>query len=300
MQQTRPYSVALLGNWRQQHTQAANHRLGYDQGVFGGVIVTDDFLNTLNLQGPEHTSLVGTVTAIYDIGCFIGAVVASWLGEKLGRKKTILVGTTVMTIGAIVQISAYSVAQMIAGRIIAGIGNGINTATAPVWQSETSQIKWRGKLVVIEMILNIAGFSLSNWITFAFSYVSGPASWRFPLAFQLIFIIVLFATVPWLPESPRWLIAHGQEDEAFQIIADLESKEVDDPFVLTQHKEIVFAVQYERKNHVGWMDLLRGRTGPQGGTCTIRRLLLGAGTQAMQQLSGKVFYVIIFVFLHHF
>ena len=52
----------------------------------------------------------------------------------------------------------------------------------------------------------------------------------------------------------------------------------------------MYAVEYERKNGVGWMDLLRGRTGTQGGTCTIRRLLLGAGTQAMQQVSESMFY----------
>lgn len=274
---------------------------GYDQGVFGGVIVTQDFLDTLGLNGPGATSTIGTVTAIYDIGCFFGAVIAIWLGEKLGRRKTVLVGTSIMTVGAILQISSYSVAQMIVGRIIAGIGNGINTATAPVWQSETSQIKWRGKLVVIEMILNIAGFSLSNWMTYGLSFANGPVSWRFPLAFQLVFMIILFATTPWLPESPRWLIAHGQEDEAFQILADLEDKDINDAWILTQHKEIVYAVEYERKNAVGWGDLLRGRV--QGGTCTIRRLLLGAGTQgecalynfqletyiflkAMQQLAG--------------
>lgn len=70
---------------------------GYDQGVFGktvrlltatwgfvdlksnagGVIVTPDFLDTLNLSGPEHTSLLGTVTALYDVGCFFGAVYVS-------------------------------------------------------------------------------------------------------------------------------------------------------------------------------------------------------------------------------
>lgn len=68
---------------------------------------------------------------------------------------------------------------------------------------ETSAIKWRGKLVVIELILNIAGFSLSNWVTYGFSFVSGGVAWRFPLAFQFLFIIILFSTVPWLPESPR-------------------------------------------------------------------------------------------------
>jgi hypothetical protein len=82
----------------------------------------------------------------------------------------------------------------------------------------------------------------------------------------------------------RWLIAHEYEDEAFQILADLENKSTDDPFVITQHKEIVYTVQYEQAHAVKWRDLLRGRTGDKGGTKTIRRLLLGAGTQAMQQV----------------
>lgn len=54
--------------------------------AIGGVIVTQDFLDTLNLSGPEHTSLLGTVTALYDVGCFFGAVAAFSIGERLGRK----------------------------------------------------------------------------------------------------------------------------------------------------------------------------------------------------------------------
>ena len=136
--------------------------------------MTDDFLDTLGIRG--DTNLISTITAIYDIGCFVGAIAAMWIGERLGRRKTVLVGTTIMTVGAILQIASYSVAQMFVGRIVAGIGNGINTATAPVWQTETSQVKWRGKLVVIELILNIAGFSLSNWVTYGYDLSSSLPS----------------------------------------------------------------------------------------------------------------------------
>ncbi|KAL8962994.1 MAG: hypothetical protein Q9193_000696 [Seirophora villosa] len=257
----------------------------------GGVVVTQDYLDTLELNGEGRTSLLGTVTAIYDVGCFFGAIAAFSLGEILGRKKTILLGTTIMSIGAILQITAFGVPQMIVGRIIAGIGNGLNTATAPVWQAETSKAAWRGKLVVVEMILNIAGFSLSNWVTYGFSFVGGGISWRMPLVLQFIFIVMLFATVPWLPESPRWLIAHGYIEQAEQIIADLEATTVDDPWVVTESKEIQWAANFERENGLSWMQLLKGKTGT-GNTCTVRRLLLGAGTQAMQQLAGIVSYLL--------
>ena len=65
---------------------------------------------------------------------------------------------------------------------------------------------------------------------------------RLPLAFQFLFIFILYATVPWLPESPRWLMAHGQVEEAEQIIADLENTAIDDPWVITESKEIQYAV----------------------------------------------------------
>lgn len=83
------------------------------------------------------------------------------------------------------------------------IGNGINTACAPIWQSETSQSRWRGRLVTFEMMMNIAGYATVNWINYGLSFVGGAIAWRLPIALQAIFLIVLWSTVPWLPESPR-------------------------------------------------------------------------------------------------
>lgn len=78
------------------------------------MIVTPDFLDQLQLNG--KASLLSTVTAIYDIGCFFGAISVCVIGEPLGRKKTILLGTTIMSIGAIIQTASYGVPEMIVGR----------------------------------------------------------------------------------------------------------------------------------------------------------------------------------------
>lgn len=82
--------------------------------------MTQDFLEVHDLVGPSKTKILSTVTAIYDIGCFFGAIIAFTWGERLGRKKAILLGTLIMAIGTIIKASSYSLAQMFVGRIILG------------------------------------------------------------------------------------------------------------------------------------------------------------------------------------
>ncbi|KAK0452930.1 general substrate transporter [Desarmillaria tabescens] len=275
---------------------------GYDQGVFGGIIVTDDFLKQM---GYPDSSLQGTIVSLYDTGCFIGAMSSFVIGERFERKKMLMFGVIVMSVGAIIQTSSYNVPTIIVSRIITGIGNGINTATAPVWQSETTKPSLRGKVVVLGMMygitfisscthehgitslpsMNIAGYAISNWMTFGLSYVGGNISWRFPLAFQLVFSVIMLCTVPWLPESPRWLLAHGREAEGVLILIVLEGEHVKstDTTIVTQKAEILEAVRIERETSPSLSDLLHGRTGETG---MVKRMCLGAGTQWMQQLSG--------------
>lgn len=88
--------------------------------VAGGVVITKNFLETHDLVGPTKTKELSTVTAIYDVGCFFGAVFAFTIGERIGRKNAILLGTTVMAVGAILQTTSFSLAQMFVGRIILG------------------------------------------------------------------------------------------------------------------------------------------------------------------------------------
>lgn len=105
------------------------------------------------------------MTSIYNIGCFLGAMSTIWTGDILGRPRQILLGSTVIAIGAIIQTCSWTVASMMVGRIVAGLGTGMNTATAGVWQAETSKMNSRGKLVIIQMGNNQAQPHQSTWLT---------------------------------------------------------------------------------------------------------------------------------------
>ncbi|KMQ48822.1 Sugar/inositol transporter [Trichophyton rubrum] len=268
---------------------------GYDQGVFGNVLIGEDFLQTM---GYPSTNLQGTMTSVYNIGCFVGAMSTVWTGDYFGRPRQIIVGSTIIAIGGIIQASAYGVPQMMVGRVVAGLGTGMNTSTAGVWQSETSKMSSRGKLVIIQMANCIMGFSASNWLTLGFSFAKGSVTWRFPLAFQVFFTLCIYAMCPFLPDSPRLLIRKGEYSEALEVLAALEGNGAtsNSHSVKTQFNVIKDVLDRENLNSYTWFKLLMGK-GPPG---VLRRMILGAWMQAMNQISGinVTSYYMSYVFIH--
>lgn len=110
---------------------------GYDQGVMSGIISAPAFADMFP-ETRDNPTMQGLVTAIYEIGCLIGAMFILWAADMLGRRKAMIIGAIIMIIGAIVQVTCFkntnTLAQFIAGRVITGVGNGINTSTIPTYQ----------------------------------------------------------------------------------------------------------------------------------------------------------------------
>jgi sugar porter (SP) family MFS transporter len=253
---------------------------GFDQGVFGGILGNMMFLSTFNNPSP---TIQGQIVSTFDIGCILGALMTIFVGDILGRRKTIALGCIFVIIGGTVQSSSYDIAQMIVGRIVAGLGVGMNSAAVPIWQSETCKPEHRGKLIALQLVLVIGGIMLTNWINLGFTYVQdNDVSWRFPIAFQTFFALLAILLVACMPESPRWLCMKGRHEEAQTIIARLQAKHRDDESVTEALQLIVAMVTHEQElAKVGWRE-----TFSNGEQQTFRRVALGAGTSIMQQMGG--------------
>lgn len=94
---------------------------GYDQGVMGGVIVSDIFLAQM---GHPSSLMQGTITSLYDVGAVFGALAAAFAAEPLGRKKTLCLGAAVLAIGTIIMGTSFERIQFMVARVITGIGIG--------------------------------------------------------------------------------------------------------------------------------------------------------------------------------
>lgn len=126
------------------------------------------------------------------------------------------------------------------------------------------------------------------WVDYGMSYVKSEAQFRFPLALQIAFSIVTFIGIIVLPESPRWLLAHDQHEEARHILWALEpnAKEISEstPSIDKEMAEIQHAIAEEQLAAQGTNSRLAlFKNGPQR---FLHRTLLGIGGQFMQQLSG--------------
>ena len=80
-------------------------------------------------ESKARSTYQGIAVAAYNLGCFLGAVFTIFVGNPLGRRRTIFYGSIIMTIGALLQCTSYDLPQFIIGRIVTGWGNGMNTST---------------------------------------------------------------------------------------------------------------------------------------------------------------------------
>ncbi|CAK7231613.1 hypothetical protein SCUCBS95973_007976 [Sporothrix curviconia] len=262
---------------------------GYDQGVMGGILTLPIFLDQFPIINPDsvggaessrRSTYQGIAVASYNLGCFLGSIIAIFISNPLGRKRMIMLGTAVMVVGAALQSSAFTIEHFIIGRIITGLGNGANTSTVPTWQSEISRSHKRGKLVMVEGALITCGIMISYWIDLGLSFAPSSVAWRFPLAFQIVFCLFILSFIPFLPESPRWLILQGREDEAREVLAALSDLDVNDHSVHNEFAEIKDTVLEMTKGSFASLFDTKGRDR------NLHRTVLAYTNQVFQQISG--------------
>lgn len=218
---------------------------------------------------------LGTVAALLTIGCLIGALFTGNFTEKYGRKNVMIVSAVLYIISAAGCAIAGSSIMLIVFRVLSGLAVGATSVVAPMYISEIAPAKKRGRLVSFNQFAITIGIVLA----YIFDYLLvglGADNWRYMLAVPAVFgTIYLIFLILKFPESPRWLLAHGQKEEAVKVLASLGGQQlVDDEL-----PEMELALKAEaKKEKMSVGELFRGKTG--------KIVLIGTLIAAFQQITG--------------
>lgn len=246
---------------------------GYDTGVINGALPYMSESDQLNLNSFTQ----GLVTSALLFGAAFGAVIGGRLADYNGRRKTILYLAILFFVSTIGCTISPNAAIMILCRFLLGLAVGGASVTVPTYLAEMSPAESRGKMVTQNELMIVTG----QLLAFTFNAIIGnmlgenPHVWRYMLPIAAIPAVFLFFGMLRVPESPRWLVSKGKNNEALTVLQKIrESKRAK-----SELQEIESAYEKEAKmEKATFKDLT---------TPWVRRVVfLGIGIAVVQQITG--------------
>jgi MFS family permease len=205
----------------------------------------------MSYPDPSH---IGLITTIIFVGGFIGSFPASPVADRYGRKAGMYIGSFFTLIGTIIQTTAFGYAQFMVGRCLLGVGISFTCIAGPSMVAELAHPRQRGTVLGFFNTFWYVGAIVAAWGSFGSGHMNNSWCWRIPSLIQGVAPCFLIAMLPFMPESPRWLLAKGKTEEARQVLAEYHANgTLDDELVLYEIEEIHTALAIEsRYAEVGW------------------------------------------------
>ena len=238
---------------------------GFDTAVISGTI---NFIQTY--FGLSEAGLGWTVSSLL-FGCIAGVFLAGNAGDRFGRKKMLMVAAMLFFVSAAGSASAQTLAFFIVARLLGGLAVGIASILSPMYIAELAPAKYRGSLVSLNQLAIVIGILVaffSNYMLVG----TGQNNWRWMLLVMAAPAILLFFSLFLVPESPRWLVARHQNDEALKVLLKT-SGELSAP---TELKEIQQTLQSQEES--SYSELLSPKIRPL--------LFIGIILAVFQQITG--------------
>lgn len=217
---------------------------GYNQGMFGQILSMHSFGETIAYESISNTTTRGLLTAILELGAWVGSLANGYVADKLGRKISVDIAVVIFCAGVIVQACAKNKDYILGGRFVTGIGVGALSMLVPLYNAELAPPEIRGGMVVLQQLSITFGIMVSYWIGYGTNYIGGTgegqsdAAWLIPICIQIAPAVLLAVGMLFMPQSPRWLMNQGRNEECLNTIAKLRGLPADSEIVSLEYLEI--------------------------------------------------------------
>lgn len=182
---------------------------GYDMGIIAAAAIF--VKRTFALS----TLMEELVVSIVLIGAMIGAIVGGAIADRIGRRATLVWAGGIFIAGSLLAPLSANVFVLIVARAIIGIGIGFTSVTAPVYVSELAPPQSRGMLIGLYQFALTVGIALANLVGY---WLAAQQAWRLMFGIAVVPTVFFLGVILTVPESPRWLFAHGRPKEAAAVL----------------------------------------------------------------------------------
>jgi len=271
---------------------------GYDSGYINGCLNSKVFIHIV--EGPQVDALASSrqslIVSILSAGTFFGAILGGDVAEMIGRKWTVIMGCLIYGIGVVIQMitgPGHGLGPIVAGRLIAGLGVGFESAIVILYMSEICPRKVRGALVAGYQFCITIGILLASCVVYATQNRPDTSSYRIPIGIQFAWALILGIGLMFLPDSPRYFVKRGNIEAARRALSILRGQPIESEYIQAEVSEIIANEEYERQlipatSWFGsWMNCFKG--GLTNQKSNLRRTILGTSMQMMQQWTGVNF-----------
>ena len=259
---------------------------GYDFVVIGGA--KPFYEPFFNLVTPTQKGW-GTSSAI--VGCIIGTIICVLLSDKLGRKRLLIFSGFLFGLSAVGTALAGSFFAFNAYRLIGGIAMGAALNLSPMYIAEIAPAEKRGILVTINQLMIMIGILAAQIVNLLISKLdteliaspttqmirdswNGQLGWRWMFGAEAVPALLFFALMFLVPESVRWLVKNGQENQAYRILSRMGGEK----FAEKEVRDIKLTISRENLARVNFRELL--------GKKVLKLIGLGVFLAFLQQWSG--------------
>jgi len=164
----------------------------------------------------------GWTVAVVLIGCMFGAGLAGPVSDRVGRRRFMLVSAVLFLVSAVGCSLPRTITEFMVFRFVGGLGIGSAAVLSPLYIAEVAPARVRGALVSVNQLAIVTGILLAYFVNWIFAG-AGPANWRWMYAMGALPSVVFFLLLLGVPESPRWLVKNGREEEARTVLTRADS-----------------------------------------------------------------------------
>ena len=244
-------------------TGVAGFLFGYDNAVISGAVLF------IKQEFSLSSTLQEFMVSVHLLGAIVSASFGGVLADRFGRKRTLLLAALMLAMASLSTALATGTLSLMVSRFLVGAGMSVVAITAPLCTAELATKSKRGGLVARY------GFGLTIGILAAYGadyLLAADGAWRWMLGLGVVPAVVLTMGVLWVPETPRWLMGVGREDEARAALQRLRQRAA----VEEELGEIAGSQQAE--GTAKWSDLFEPALRPA--------LVLGIGLAIFRAASG--------------